>query len=354
MRNAPFSEIELLRDGLNAIAKRLPPGWSITKIERPRLRLRDFSPDATFEIKAPDGKRANVTVEVKKTLEPRNVQQVVDQLRQYGGNASLLIANFIGSRARELLRESQTGFVDPTGNLWLSLSRPGLFVETVGAAKDPTRVERPLQSLRGSAAARTLRALCELKPPFRVRELAERINVSPATLSRVIDLLNREALVKRDDKGAILQLDWERCIRRWSEDYSFTKSNRVRTFLDPRGISVLREKLSQTAWNYAATGSLAASLVAPVAAPRLAQIYVEEANVAADALGLREAEAGANTMLVEPFDRVVFDRTTKRSGVVCAALPQVAVDLLTGPGRGPEEAEALMTWMAKNVDVWRN
>ena len=353
MRNVAFSETELMRTGLNTIAKRLPPGWSITKIQEPQAQPSDLGPDATFEIEAPDGKRAKVIVEVKSALEPRNVQQAVDQLRPFRNDASLIIANFVGSRARELLRESQTGFVDPTGNLWLCLSQPGLFVEGVGATKDPTRIERPLQSLRGSAAARTVRALCDLRPPFRVRELAERIAVSPATLSRVIDLLDREALVKRDNKGAILQLDWERCIRRWSEDYSFTKSNRVRKFLEPRGISALREKLSQAAWTYAATASLAASLVAPVAAPRLAQIYVKEANVAADALDLREADAGANTMLVEPFDRVVFDRTTKRTGIVCAALPQVAVDLLTGPGRGPEEAEALIKWMAENVDAWR-
>jgi hypothetical protein len=28
------------------------------------------------------------------------------------------------------------------------------------------------------------------------------------------------------------------------------------------------------------------------------------------------------------------------------ALSQVAVDLLTSPGRGPNEAEGLMTWMS--------
>ena len=28
-------------------------------------------------------------------------------------------------------------------------------------------------------------------------------------------------------------------------------------------------------------------------------------------------------------------------------------DLLTSPGRGPAEAEALMSWMERNQDAWR-
>jgi hypothetical protein len=94
-------------------------------------------------------------------------------------------------------------------------------------------------------------------------------------------------------------------------------------------------------------------MIAPVASSRLAQVYVKEPGVAADALEVREAESGANVLLVEPFSDVVFDRTTRRDGIVCAALSQVAVDLLTSPGRGPQEAGVLLEWMAVNEDAWR-
>ncbi|HEU5402415.1 MAG TPA: hypothetical protein VFU86_13715, partial [Terriglobales bacterium] len=58
-------------------------------------------------------------------------------------------------------------------------------------------------------------------------------------------------------------------------------------------------------------------------------------------------------LLVRPFDPVVFERTTRQDGLIYAAFTQVAADLLTSPGRSPQEAEALINWMKENEDVWR-
>jgi hypothetical protein len=57
--------------------------------------------------------------------------------------------------------------------------------------------------------------------------------------------------------------------------------------------------------------------------------------------------------LLTPFDDVVFERTSTKNGVTIAAISQVAADLLTSPGRGPNEAAALMQWMQENEDAWR-
>ena len=75
-------------------------------------------------------------------------------------------------------------------------------------------------------------------------------------------------------------------------------------------------------------------------------IYVDDDEMAAVNLGLRPAEAGANVMLLTPFDSVVFDRTNDK-GVTFVASSQAAVDLLTSPGRGPAEAEAILEWIAR-------
>ena len=74
---------------------------------------------------------------------------------------------------------------------------------------------------------------------------------------------------------------------------------------------------------------------------------------AADRLDLRETEAGTNVVLLEPFDPVVFERTTIRDGLRCVAPSQLAVDLLTGPGREPSQGEEILVWMKKNEDAWR-
>ncbi len=74
---------------------------------------------------------------------------------------------------------------------------------------------------------------------------------------------------------------------------------------------------------------------------------------AADHLGLRETEAGANVVLLEPFDPVVFERATMRHGLRCVAASQLAVDLLTGPGREPSQGEEILKWMKENEDAWQ-
>jgi len=198
-----------------------------------------------------------------------------------------------------------------------------------------------------------VRALVDFRPPYGVRELATRAHVPPATISRVSDLLARDAVLTKDDRGGIAELDWVGAIRRWSQDYELRRSNNVTSYLDPRGLPAVVDKLGNAKWRYAATSSLGAQSFAPIAPTRTAVIYVEDAIQAADRLKLLQADAGANVLLVEPFDDVVFVRTMLRNGLTVAAPSQLAADLLTGPGREPSEGEELLNWMKDNEDVWR-
>jgi len=60
-------------------------------------------------------------------------------------------------------------------------------------------------------------------------------------------------------------------------------------------------------------------------------------------------------MLAGPVFDVVFERSIQnKEGVVLAAPTQVVVDLMTGPGRSPNEAEELLEWMKRNERSWRN
>jgi len=84
-------------------------------------------------------------------------------------------------------------------------------------------------------------------------------------------------------------------------------------------------------------------------------IYTRDAPAVAAEWGLRPAEAGANVMLAEPDSDVPFIRTrTNTAAVQIAAPSQVVVDLMTGPGRSPQEAEELLEWMVTNEPSWRS
>ena len=84
-----------------------------------------------------------------------------------------------------------------------------------------------------------------------------------------------------------------------------------------------------------------------------AALLVDDPEIIAEAVGLRPADAGANVLLLVPDDDYPFEDAWADEGIRYAALPQVVADLLTGPGRGPAEGEALLDWMTENPEVWR-
>jgi hypothetical protein len=183
---------------------------------------------------------------------------------------------------------------------------------------------------------------------------AGRSGVDPGYVSRVFTLLEKEDLIQRESRGPVTYTDWRALIRRWTQDYSLFAGNRTGSYLEPRGLGFLLRKLRDSDLRYAATGSLGSASVAPVAPARLAILFVDDMEDAAERLSLRPAEAGANVILAEPFDPVVYERNRQEEGISYVALSQNAADLLTSSGRGPNEAEEVMHWMAKNEDAWRS
>jgi hypothetical protein len=344
------SEVQTLGAVERVLTDSLPPGWSLRATRRPRGRGRE--PDAVWSIQAPDGSVASFVVEVKRSLLGRQLDDVLSQLATSEG-LPLVAAPHLSPTLRASLVDRGVSFADTTGNLRIVADRPGLFIELQGAKKDPWPSDDALRSLRGRAAGRAVRALVDFRPPYGVRDLAKRASVPLGSLSRALDLLDREGLVTRDDRGSVTDLDWEGTIRRWSQDYEFVRSNQTAFYLDPRGIASFASRLSRSDSNYAATGAFAAQRFAPTAPARQAAIYVEDSAAAAERLGLRPADAGANVILAEPFDPVAFDRSTVRDELRVVAASQLAADLLTGPGREPSEGNELLAWMRGHEDAWR-
>jgi hypothetical protein len=265
----------------------------------------------------------------------------------------LIAAPFISVRAQERLKASGFGYADLTGNVHLVLSTPGLFIETSGAVQNPAPTPRERKSLKGPKAGRIVRALCDFRPPVGLRELAKRAGVDAGYASRIIALLDREALVTRQKRGPITHTDWAALIRRWSQQYSPFQPQRVAWYLAPRGMTQVLERLTTLSARYAVSGSWAAAQFAPVSPTRLLLCYADDVAAVARDLDIRSTEAGANMALAKPLDPVVYQRTSQKKGITVAAVSQIAVDLLGSPGRGPNEAEALIEWMRENEHVWR-
>lgn len=368
MWNSLISETKLMDTAIKAIGMRLPPRWLLLDRER-EATVRSpqdsiSSIDAIWKLRSPDGLSSDIMVEVKGyPVEPRMVGSVASRLKalsqsRYGQAgappAHMLVSTYLSPLTRERLTEAGISYADATGNIKFALDRPAVYIETQGMDRNPFREERPLRSLKGGRAARVARGLLDYRPPFGTRELAGETGSSAAMVSRVAGLLEPdEIVIKESPRGRIVLVDWEALARRWAMDYDFASSNVLTTWLEPRGTRALFSRLRDTEIRYAVTGSFAGYRLAPIAVPRLAALYVDDPDTAARSLGLRPAETGGNVLLVRPFDPVAFERTEYNDGITFARVTQVLLDLMTGPGRGPAEAEALLEWMRDKEDIWK-
>lgn len=134
------SETRIISDVERVLTQSIPPAWSLkTKFE---ALPRGERIDLLIEVTAPDGKTARFAIKVKRSIEPRSVPMVAEQISILATSTMpetipVVAAAYLSPRTRELLDDFDVGYIDTTGNIDIVSSTPGLFVCTQGASSDP-------------------------------------------------------------------------------------------------------------------------------------------------------------------------------------------------------------------------
>jgi hypothetical protein len=358
----------VLLDGLEqALRSTLPSTWRLEARRQP-LRGHDHGYDAGVTVEAPDGSRVLILVQAKQTLSPAQIPRLARKLevgiRERQGDpvdsiSAMIITNFASERSRELLKRAGIGWYDRTGNLRLRAERPSIYVERAGADRNPESdpSDRRLKSLKGPGAARIVRALLDGAADTRVRALATSADVGAATSARVLQYLDSEGLVERDERASVKHVHKRSMVHAWARDYGFSTTNHATPVLSPRGVPWLIEQLTEKRLPHVLAGSAAlrhhlpesATAVTPLS---LLAVYSEEVPRLKRELRLRDSDRGANVLLLEPFDPVVVRGASEDEGHWYTAPSQTVVDLLTSPGRGPEEAAQLLEILGAQDEEW--
>jgi len=358
--NRPNNQTDLIAEAIVALKSRLPSAWAVKASSLPAVQPgRSDKLDGAVDLVASNGARATMAVEAKLKFGPRDIDsmraRMFDQLRLFGsGLQPLVVSEWLSPRTCELLIEQRFNYLDMTGNAYVKLENPAVFISSEGAKRDPSPVPRGSARVKGSKAGRLIRFLVDVRPPYGVREVAAAAGINPGYASRLLDTLYAEALVERSSRGRVEAVDITGLIKRWADSYDIFTSNRALSFISPAGprafLNDLKQARAQGRW--AVTGSFAAGRLAPVAGPALLVLYCDDPK-SFQMMNLLPADEGANLMLLEPFDSVVWEGASDEEGLWYAAPSQVAVDCLTGDGRMPSEGEALLNWMIGHESEWR-
>lgn len=358
--NIDIRETDLVDAAITWLQARVPSTWTAERSRRDTQAAEGAaaSVDAFIDLRAPNGTYTTVAVEARQSMEPRDVERLLPglarSLRTLAGNVPLLVvAAWLSPRTQQLLAAEDLNFVDLTGNALIRLDNPAMYIQTVGAERNPAPAARGPATIRGPKAARLVRLLADVRPPYGVRELAGAAQLTAGYVSRLLDALDRDALIERGRRGIVEDVDVAGLLRAWAIGYDVFKPELLRTFVAPSGAAAALERLAAVSTRTLVTGSFAAVRVAAVAAPSLLAVYCQDVAATARELELLPADEGANVTLLRPFDEVVWARGSTVDGVSYAASSQVVVDCLSGNGRMPAEGEALLAWMLDHEERWR-
>ena len=319
----------------------------------------DQGHDARVDLRA-GGKAATLLIQVKKEVYPRDVRQVLWQLRESarawlepaeGRQAVIfLIAQSISPGAKELLRNERVGYYDSGGSLFLPAVNIYVYVDK----PPPKSLSRSIRSVFSGRRAQVLHAvLLRHREWFGVKDIANQARVSPATASQVLTELEKfEWVVSRgqgpgkerhlQEPGALLDA-WVKqlaVMRPLPMRRYFVPSARLEGMVE-KFAEVCEENKAEYAITHEAAGQRYAPFLSTVSQMRCRLLDGPAADRALGALDARVVDQGANLAVIEVKSpgELLFREFV--NGIWLAGVVQVYLDLMRSEGRASELAKHL-------------
>ena len=347
-----------LLDGLLEALRELPDAQAeVSGVEQQGSP--DRGHDAQVDLRV-GGKAVTLLIEMKKDVYPRDVRQVLWQLRDSARRwphpeekpeaAFFLIARSISPGAKELLRNKRVGYYDSGGSLFLPADNIYVYVDK----PPPKSLSRSIRSVFSGRRTQVLHAvLLRHREWFRVKDIANQARVSPATASQVLTELEKfEWVVSRgqgpgkerhlQEPGALLDawVNQQAVMRPLSMRRYFVPSARAEGLVE-QFAEVCAESEAEYAITHEAAGQRYAPFLSTISQVRCRLLDGPAADRALGALDARVVEQGANLAVIEAKSpgELLFRESV--NGIWLAGAVQVFLDLMRSEGRAKEMAKHL-------------
>lgn len=310
------------------------------------------------------GKSFVLLLETRKTVYPRDVRQVIWQLRAASDERAagheeiplpLIVAESISPGAKELLRSERVGYYDSGGSLYLPAPGVYLYIDKP-PPKAMTKSVRTLFSGRRAQVLHTL--LVRHEDWFGVTDLAKLAMVSPATTSQVLTELDRFDWLEARGQGP----NKERHLREptalldeWVKQLATLDAPTLRRYYVP-GVKVdtLTAQIGQVfdahnvqyAMSHEAAAQCYTRFLSSISQVRVRMLVGQNADTALGDLDARVVNEGANLTIIEaksPGDLLFRERL---DGVWLASPAQISPD----NGRLIRMPTAL--WVASSIQIY--
>lgn len=258
------------------------------------------------------------------------------------GSVPVIVAPFLSPPVRDELARAGWSYWDATGNMRISSSDPAVWIDRVGASRDPEprsdAQPQRLRSLKAKAVSQVIVQLLSAGRTASVRELSRETGTGLATASRVVDLLREEDLLTKTNGGPIVVADRLALAQRWARDYGFVTTFKPTRYFSLLGEEVALDRLRRSGLAYALTGARGAAiefeshgLVAPLPASSI-WLYTDDIPSVERAMDLAPDRRG-NILVARTGFLAPFKEGTQGTEPRLAVPWRIVGDLLGAGGR---------------------
>lgn len=289
-----------------------------------------------------------LALEITSLGQPREIREAMTRLdeirRELPEAYPVAVSPYISPQSATLLKRRGFGYLDLSGNCYLSFEN--VLIDKEGKPNARPSI-RPLKSLFAPRATRVVRALLvDPQHSWRLEELAKTADVSLGHAHNVVKRLEQLSWAHRGEHQRIELIKPGDLLDGWVDAYSY-RENRMEAYFSPERVTrTLVGDIARAAHGenrrYAFTLHSGAALVAPNVRLPAIHCYLDgDPEPIARALGLRPAEGDGNVYLMAPYDEGVFHAPIEKGGVPVVSLPQLYADLFHYERRGREQAAHL-------------
>jgi hypothetical protein len=338
------SEIELRQAARELFGKQADVHWHWLTPEPEGERKTDAVVELTL-----DDRKAVFDVEFKLTPSARDLDRLVEWRKD---RPQLLIAPSLSQLLVKHCRDHGINCADLNGRL--SIRAKGLVID-----RQPEEGRRYSPQLRApdpfqGKSCRLVRAfLAHRERRWTQGELVEHTGLSPGLVSRLVQQLEREAILSKEGgrRGQGIRLNqFDALLDQWVRKDDWRKRSTVRQYSlltsDLEEIARRLAKAFPSGGQLAFTQWFAANFRRPYTMPPVVSAYA--ANWLDEAtekeLRARRVVDGGTLWLIVPKDEGVFRETQRVGEFVLVCDVQIYLDLLQVGLRGPDQAQALREW----------
>ena len=273
---------------------------------------------------------------------------VLDYEKEKSGRYLIVLAPYISKLSDELCRKSGIGYVDYSGNCYISLDN--IYISDIGHENLYPKKDKVQNMFKSSShvTSTIIRILMrDISIPWKLKSLSEEAGCSIGLVSRIKNNLCEQALAEMGENGLKITNPMG-ILNAWNEAYNIQKENVINAYTllsVPEFEKAATNVIKENGYSGCLTGFSGGARYAPVVRYSKVHLWLSGEYISEfmEKTNIKQVDSGANVTIYITVESDIFVDSREINGNIVASPIQTYLDLMQLKGRGEEMAEVILS-----------